>query len=450
MTALHQPGDKVRDRYEVLERLGQGGMGITYKAQDQLSGQVVALKALSLHQVTEWKALELFEREAQVLENLSHPQIPAYLDHFQVDTPSDRQFYLVQELAAGKSLAEWVAAGWRCDETEVKAIAVQLLHILDYLHRRTPPVIHRDIKPQNIIRQNNGRLYLVDFGAVQAAYRHTMSGGSTVVGTFGYMPPEQFRGQAEFATDLYSLGATLLFVLTHQNPADLPQKRLRLQFRDRLQVSEAFAIWLETMVEPAIEDRFPTAAAALQALQQPTPAIAPIAPNSTAIHQAPATKVQLQRQRDRLEITIPPADLSNPLGLLAVAWNGLVAFWVTSVFVAGAPYFFLLFSIPFFVMGVGLLGLVHLPAAGGYRRLIVDSKAFSQEWECLGFQRSYQGHTADLRRAEVNVQEAIEGRTVRLVYWERECRHVFGVGLSEAEHQWLAAEINDFLAQVRG
>lgn len=456
MNTLHQSGDRVRDRYEILERLGQGGMGITYKAKDWATDRIVAIKALSLHQLTDWKALELFEREARVLENLSHPQIPAYLDHFQVDTPRDRLFYLVQELAAGKSLAEWVAAGWRCDEAAVKAIAVQLLEILDYLHSRTPPVIHRDIKPQNIIRQSNGRLYLVDFGAVQAAYRHTLSGGSTVVGTFGYMPPEQFRGQAEFATDLYSLGATLLFVLTHQNPADLPQKRMRLQFRDRLQLSEPFADWLETMVEPAIEDRFQSAAAALQALQQPAIAprpLVPVAPAPVALTKPAGTRVIVKRNPTRLEVTIPPAGLFHPMSMglmiFAIFWNGFIFFWTMSAIAMRAPIFFPLFSIPFWIVGVGMLGMLGM-VAFGHRRMVFGAQTFAQEWWCLGFRRSHQGPTADLSPAEVKVQTDSDGhRTVELVYWEGVRQHTFGYGLTEIEQKWLATEINNFLAQIR-
>jgi ankyrin repeat protein len=132
----------------------------------------------------------------------------------------------------------------------------------------TPPVFHRDIKPQNLIGGKDGKVYLVDFGAVQNTYRSTFSYGSTVVGTFGYMAPEQFQGQALPATDLYGLGATLLFLLTHRSPADLPTDRLKISFRKRVHISEQFADWLEKMLEPDAEDRFVSAASALAALQR--------------------------------------------------------------------------------------------------------------------------------------------------------------------------------------
>jgi len=268
MEELHQPGDIISERYRIIETLGQGGHGITYKAEDLKSSEQVALKALSLHHMSDWKQMELFDREAKTLASLNHPGIPKYLDYFQVDTPEDRGFYIVQQLVVGKSFAELVKNGWRSNEAGVRNIAVQVLKILIYLQKLTPPVFHRDLKPQNLIGGKDGKVYLVDFGAVQNTYRSTFSYGSTVVGTFGYMAPEQFQGQALPATDLYGLGATLLFLLTHRSPADLPTDRLKISFRKRVHISEQFADWLEKMLEPDAEDRFVSAASALAALQR--------------------------------------------------------------------------------------------------------------------------------------------------------------------------------------
>jgi ankyrin repeat protein len=267
MEALHQPGDIIAQRYRITDTLGQGGVGITYAAQDLKSGQQVALKALSVRQMGDWKVLELFEREARILEQLNHPAIPRYLDYFEVDTPEDRAFYIAQELAEGKSFADLVEIGWRTNEDGVRRIATQILEILVYLHSLKPPVVHRDIKPQNLIWGQNAKIFLVDFGAVQDTYRSTFAKASTIIGTYGYMAPEQFLGQAVPATDLYGLGATILFLLTHRSPSDLPQERLKISFRSRIQVSERFADWLEKMLEPDVEDRFSSAKEALAALQ---------------------------------------------------------------------------------------------------------------------------------------------------------------------------------------
>jgi serine/threonine protein kinase len=267
MEALHQPGDIIAERYRIIDILGQGGVGITYKAQDLKSSQQVALKALSLRQMGDWKVLDLFEREARILAQLDHPAIPRYLDYFQVDTPEDREFFIAQELADGKSLADLVEIGWRTNESGVRRIATQILEILVYLHSLKPPVVHRDIKPQNLIWGQNAKIFLVDFGAVQDTYRSTFAKGSTIIGTYGYMAPEQFLGQAVPATDLYGLGATVLFLLTHRSPSDLPQERLKISFRSRIQVSEGLADWLEKMLEPDVEDRFSSAKEALEALR---------------------------------------------------------------------------------------------------------------------------------------------------------------------------------------
>lgn len=260
-------GELIGERYRLVDVLAEGNHGLTYRAEDVESQQCVVVKALSLRRITDWKALELFEREAQVLAQLQHPAIPRYLGYFHTDTEIDRTFYLVQQLAEGQSLAELVQSGWRSTEAEVRQIAQQILEILIYLHALQPPAIHRDIKPQNVIRQSNGQICLVDFGAVQHTYYNTLMRGSTVVGTFGYMAPEQFRGQAVPATDLYSLGATLLFLLTHRSPAELPTDRLKIAFRSHIQVSETFADWLEQLIDPDLSDRFPSASAALAALQ---------------------------------------------------------------------------------------------------------------------------------------------------------------------------------------
>jgi serine/threonine protein kinase len=261
-------GSIIAERYQLTELLGSGGSGSTYRATRISDGAEVAIKILSLRHLHDWKQLELFEREAKVLSQLNHPQIPQYLEYFHVDTPSNRAFYIVQQLAPGKPLTGWVNAGWLGTEAEVRDIASQLLAILQYLHQQSPPLIHRDIKPHNIIRNDDGQVFLVDFGAVQNVYHNTLMKGSTVAGTYGYMAPEQFRGMAVPSSDLYGLGATLLYLLTHRSPADLPQERLKLSFRGHVNIANHFADWLETILEPDTTDRFASASVALQALRK--------------------------------------------------------------------------------------------------------------------------------------------------------------------------------------
>ncbi|MDY6898561.1 MAG: protein kinase, partial [Cyanobacteriota bacterium] len=266
MEPLHQPNNIIAKRYQIINTLGEGGSGITYLAQDLQNNKTVALKALSLHRINDWKAMELFEREAKILAQLNHPAIPQYLEYFEADTDGEKYFYIAQQLAPGDSLAKLVEQKWHTNEQQVRDIAAQILEILIYLHSLETPVTHRDIKPQNII-YDNGKVYLVDFGAVQDTYYSTFMRGSTVVGTYGYMAPEQFRGQAVPATDLYGLGATLLFLLTHRSPADFPTDGLKIDFRSQINVSHDFADWLDKMLEPDLEERFSSAQVALEVLR---------------------------------------------------------------------------------------------------------------------------------------------------------------------------------------
>jgi serine/threonine protein kinase len=249
---------KVANRYQIIETLGKGGMGTTYAAKIEKNSQLVALKKVTLKEAKDWKTLELFEREARVLESLSHPNIPQYFDYFEIDTNEDREFYLVRELIEGIPLAEYIRQKIST-ELEVIKLALSILDVLIYLHSFSPPIVHRDIKPENIIYQNDGNIYLVDFGAVQDVLRRKESFVSTFVGTLGYMSPEQLRGVVSPASDIYSLGCTLLFLLSKKPPTQFPVSRLKINFRSSVRVSESFANWLDKLIEPAIEDRFNSA-----------------------------------------------------------------------------------------------------------------------------------------------------------------------------------------------
>ena len=346
METLHELGGIIGDRdrrhhYQIVNLLGRGGMGLTYRALDLNNGQQVALKVISLRQIRDWKVLELFKREAKVLSRLDRQFIPAYLDYFELETEDDKRFYLVQELVEGKSLANLVADGWHGTELEIREVAVQLLNILDYLHSFDPPVIHRDIKPHNIIRRPDGRIYLVDFGAVQDIYRHTVSLGKTFVGTLGYMPLEQLRGDVSPASDLYSLGCTILFLLTHKSPTDLPQKGLSIDFSRRVNVSPRFKRWLKQILEPIVEDRFQSAASALQALQT--------SQNNTSCLKLPADSSILATQSaNSLKIKIP-LGVHYPKGFLPTGFKeislGVIGFAllpeITAVCLLGWFFFFL-------------------------------------------------------------------------------------------------------------
>ncbi|GEM_PF-6454926 len=262
--ATMEPGTVIHDRYVVSRVLGRGSFGTTYAARNLDDDALVAVKVLDLRRVDDWKAVELFEREARVLASLDHPQIPRYIDF--VPLAEDHSALLVQALAPGRSLEARLADGQRFDEDRVRYIAAQLLEILVYLAGRLPPVIHRDIKPGNILLSDDDRCYLVDFGSVRDAVEAERSGGSTVAGTFGYMAPEQLHGAANPSSDLYGLGMTLVHLLTGTAPSELERRRLKVDYRADIQISDGLAAFVDRLIEPMQEDRYPNPAAATRAL----------------------------------------------------------------------------------------------------------------------------------------------------------------------------------------
>ncbi len=248
-------GETIQNRYQIEQVLGQGSMGTTYKALNLKTQRPVAVKVLHFSRIQEWKALEMFEREAKILQQLEHPRIPTYIDYFSLETSTDVQFFLVQEYIEGKTLQHLVEKGWRGTEAEILDIFSQLVNILAYLHTLHPPVIHRDINPKNILLSPINEVYLVDFGAVQERIRTTFLGGSTIVGTYGYVPFEQFSGHTVPASDYYALGATLLYMLTHRHPADFPAEDMKPQFHGSLQASPKIIRLLDGLLEPSVKQR---------------------------------------------------------------------------------------------------------------------------------------------------------------------------------------------------
>jgi serine/threonine protein kinase len=218
-------GPLIGGRFRLGPRLGKGSQAETFVARDEqppspASPREVVVKRLKLS--GSWKQFDLLEREAKVLGQLRHPGIPRYLAT--IEEPAGT-FNLVMERMPGEDLRA-LSARRRLSTLELRDILVRGLEVLDYLHTRTPPVVHRDIKPSNLVRAPDGKIAVVDFGGVLDAARER--GGSTMVGTFGYMAPEQLHGQAMAATDIYALGATIVALAGGIEPEDVPRKGLRM------------------------------------------------------------------------------------------------------------------------------------------------------------------------------------------------------------------------------
>jgi hypothetical protein len=266
---VHRPGDVLHDgRYAIVGKLGQGGQATTFEAVDKLGGRHVTVKRFEVKGAASWKEVELAEREAKVLSHLSHPNLPVYVDHFE----EGGSLYLVTEHIAGETVASLRAEG-ALGEREVLRFLADASSALDYLHGRTPPIVHRDIKPSNVIRRPDGSFAVIDFGAVRDRLKIT---GSTVVGTFGYMAPEQFQGRAMPASDVYAVGTTAVAMLTGKEPEDLPHKGLGIDVEAALgpRARPALVRALAAMVEPDPDVRAARIAPLLAGLRAEGPASA--------------------------------------------------------------------------------------------------------------------------------------------------------------------------------
>ncbi|OJT23621.1 hypothetical protein BO221_16615 [Archangium sp. Cb G35] len=248
--------------------LSQSVHGRLYLALDA-GGRSVAIKELVFAHAPDAEKVEAFERESRLLEALSHPNIPRLHASFTEGEGAQARFYLVQDYVSGESLAARLEHH-RFDEAEARKIAREVLRILGFLHSRQPPVLHRDVKPANLIRREDGHIVLVDFGSARAL-RDGRTHEATLNGTFGYMAPEQLGGSVSPASDLYALGASLLHLLGRRPPETLLSGDWELAFTREIHVSARFQAFLRKLVARRPEDRFPSAADALLALDAPPP-----------------------------------------------------------------------------------------------------------------------------------------------------------------------------------
>jgi serine/threonine protein kinase len=242
------------NRYEIGELLGTGGFGSTYRALDSARFNTeCAVKVLLPARRNDIHAKRLFEREARLLFELSHKQIPTLHAYF----AEEERYYLVQDLVRGETLKDRLRQT-RLGEAEVLSLISRTLDVLEYLHDRVPPVIHRDIKPANIILGDNGVTYLIDFGAVREVL--SVDESATAIGTPGYTPREQMNGHARPSSDLYALGATALEAISGQRPVEWHDRTTEsINFQGRLECSPQFERILSGLLAD-IPKRFTSAA----------------------------------------------------------------------------------------------------------------------------------------------------------------------------------------------
>lgn len=316
MLLLHQ-------RYQALKLIGQGGFGRTFLAVDggkPSKPRCVIKQFFPQQQGTNYaqKAAELFRQEAKRLKELGkHPQIPALL----ASCEQDRQQYLVQEFIEGQNLTQELAEEGAFNEAQIRELLTSLLPVLKFVHDHQ--VIHRDIKPANIIRRTSstspgvrggnssgrvgmrrrGQLVLVDFGAAKFATGTALIRTGTSIGSAEYTAPEQIRGKAVFASDLYSLGITCIHLLTQITPFDLFDSSEDIWvWRDFLinPVSDSLGRILDKLLQSATKRRYQSATEVFSDLRsQPTHRAA----TTVTIHRTPANTTSQSSQTRSVKAT---------------------------------------------------------------------------------------------------------------------------------------------------
>lgn len=262
--------DLLYERYVITRKLGEGGMGRVYLAEDSnLYGKQCVVKEMLPYYTSEEEKAEaerFFLREVKLLASLRHPGIPQISDHFIIGD----HYYYVMEFVEGETLAERAARlGGRLPEREALEYLKQIADVLAYIASRPEPVVHRDIKPDNlIIDQVTGQVKLVDFGLAKAKLGvQTVGQKSSVMGTPGYAPPEQYQGQTEARSDVYALGATMHHMLSGQDPRNAP---MPFQFAPLRSLVAGISPQAESLVAGMLEFNVagrPTAAQLKQAVE---------------------------------------------------------------------------------------------------------------------------------------------------------------------------------------
>jgi serine/threonine protein kinase len=391
----------IGDRYTIVRQLGRGSFATTWLCQGPSTGEpdageanLVVVKELRLSRPDDddddgnpaWKHIELFEREAKVMAMLRHPSVPRVIEYFEhAREGGGLGLYLVQQYVEASSLRERLghdsdthnqAVGLRrtaglLGGEELDRLVHGLLDVLEYLHGRAPPVFHRDIKPSNILVREDATPVLIDFGGVCFGWRPAGQMGTTVVGTFGYMPPEQLLGHVGATSDLYALGATLLEVVSGMPPHDFPFDNGRIEVPDDLPAEPRLTALIKALLEPAPRKR-PASAAAARAIYENTQSKQLALPT-----RAPTTAIAVMTGEGPrfVEVGPPPRD---PEGELADVYLDLIDPWALYRLIRKP----LVRRLTALGLGVVTLGVIPLwiliyraDRIRRYRRLFIDGPA---------------------------------------------------------------------------
>jgi serine/threonine protein kinase len=247
------------DSYLLEKKIKSDNFGSTYRAKIRENNQPCIVKHFCFNKSEMVSRIPFIEREAGVMKTINNPRIPRFIDFIINENKEKVDVYLIQEYIKADNLYQKIKKGKVFTETDVIKIAVDLCKILEYLHSFSPPIIHQDIKPANILHTYNEITYLIDFGSVKQAVlseRTNEMGLSTILGTQGYMPIEQFEGRTVPGSDIYSLGLTLIFLLSKKEPLEMEKNGLLLDFRKYVDISDELAMVLDKMLHPDYKLRY--------------------------------------------------------------------------------------------------------------------------------------------------------------------------------------------------
>jgi serine/threonine protein kinase len=441
----------INNRYKILRQLSSKAGRQTFLAQDLCSNSLAVIKILFFDNDFQWDDLKLFEREVDTLKCLEHLAIPKYLDYFEIEEAEIRGFALVQTYIDAPSLDSVIMDGRKFSEAEIVELADKLLSILQYLHEQEPPIIHRDIKPSNILLSNRsahsiGDIYLVDFGSVQTLA--SKDGGTiTIVGSYGYIPLEQFGGQAQAASDLYSLGMTLIYLLTGIHPAELPSVNGIVQF-DNSNLSGRFVRWLNKITQPHLAQRFDSAQSAQIALtsnEENSGDFVNLKPISS--------KVRLIRSQNKLKIVIN----EDPAGITWIIVAAVIVLYIVCVLIGAHSSLIVMLAITSF------LGIFICSFNPYCRKIVINDTCISNQSSThkkmtnnnlsilvrsnINFLAYSPGYTFNqhLDSSGVLLNQWKDKKAPELILYSGSQKYLINDGLSQAEIWWLGQELSDFL-----
>ncbi len=336
--------------------------------------------------------------------------------------------------------------------------------------------MHRDIKPSNLLLGDDNKIYLVDFGAVQDSFA---SEGTTftIVGTYGYAPLEQFGGKTVPASDLYALGASLIHLLTRTAPSNLPNKDLKIQFRDRVTVSPQLSNWLDKMIAPAVERRFQTAISALKYLPEISEDLYQINPNNSDLklddltnsnytNKPVGSDIKIKKDSGFIEIIIPGqgfTKLNNFVVKLVENVNKFIPLLVAGGIMILISRGTIILLLKMFIYPIALLTfIIFILVDPDFRHLFItttircDRKQFSIINSFLGFTNIHRGITSAINDISIHYVSQNRNRsnlkidsliinTKSTSKLHSNNTFILGQNLSEPELLWLAQELRNWL-----